>query len=285
LRNYLKSFILFFDRSNFRWIITTLFFVLGRLTKHGVKYVYYDHGWIHSFANAKTVEPSPRLRGYHIEEKHNKDLWCLLYNPKKGDVIFDIGAGIGSETVFFSKKIGKFGRLFSVEAHPVIFQYLKKTIKLNNFRQTIPINLALCNKEGKILIDNNIEEYLGNTIFSKKSGIKVKASTILSISEKYKIKKIDFLKMNIEDAEVLALLGMGNLITKTKFVCISCHDFKYYRTENIFYRTKKKVINLLKKNNFTIIERIESVDQAIKDQINAYNNKLVKKITKRQIYL
>jgi FkbM family methyltransferase len=281
LRNYLKSFILFFDRPNFRWIITTLFFVLGRLSKHGVKYVYYDHGWIHSFANAKTAEPSPRLRGYHIEEKHNNYLWGFLYKPHKEDIILDIGAGIGSETVFFSRKIGKRGRLFSVEANPNTFKYLKRTIKLNNFIQTTPLNLAVTNKNGGVLIENDIEEYIGNTIFSKKNGVEVKSITISNLSKKYKIKKIDFLKMNIEGAEVLALLGIGNIIKQTKFVCICCHDFKYLRTSNIFYRTKKKVISFLKKNNFNIIERNDSLDVAINDQVNAYNNKLIKNISTR----
>ena len=131
MKYHLKNFLLFFDKLYLRWIITSLFFVIGRFCKNGVKYVWYDNGWIHSFGNIKVVEPTPRLRGYHIEEKYNNFLWGFLYKPQKRDIIFDIGAGIGSETVFFSKKIGKYGRLFSVEAHPIVYQYLKKnnTIK------------------------------------------------------------------------------------------------------------------------------------------------------------
>jgi len=277
MKKYLISFILFFDRFCLRWIISVLLSLAGFFFKDGVKFVYYSNkAWIHYFKEIILCEPQPRLRNYHVKEIYNKYLWGFLYKPKKKDIIVDIGAGIGSETIFFSDKVGKFGKVFSVEAHPRIFKFLKRSIDLNSFLQTKAINLAVSNRNEKVFIENNTKDYLGNTIFSKNNAIEVQAKTIKDIAKNFNISKIDFLKINIEGAEMMALSGMGKLIKKTKYICVSCHDFKYLRTGNKFYRTKKKVKQFLLRNNFKILQRPKTKNPAINDQINAYNQNIIR---------
>ena len=48
------------------------------------------------------------------------DYWLQHYRPQEGDVIVDVGAGRGEDTVTFSRAVGQTGRVIAIEAHPVI---------------------------------------------------------------------------------------------------------------------------------------------------------------------
>lgn len=51
------------------------------------------------------------------------------YAPKDGDVIIDIGAGVGTETLIYSMMTGKNGKVFAIEAHPATSRSLKLMIR------------------------------------------------------------------------------------------------------------------------------------------------------------
>ena len=66
------------------------------------------------------------------------------------------------------------------------------------------------------------------------------------------LSQVDFLKMNIEGAERLALSGLGEMVRKTKNVCIACHDFLANEGGPNEMRTKADVIRFLKQNGFAV---------------------------------
>jgi len=78
--------------------------------------------------------------------------------------------------------------------------------------------------------------------------------------------------MNIEGAERLALPGMKGIVEETEIACVSCHDFKYARTRNEFFRTKAIVEEFLKNHGFVLVPH-QSSESALADQVNAYNPK------------
>jgi precorrin-6B methylase 2 len=55
------------------------------------------------------------------------------YKPKIGDIVFDIGAGIGTEINDFSSMVGDYGRVIAVEADPIAFRRLSKLVNFYNF--------------------------------------------------------------------------------------------------------------------------------------------------------
>lgn len=69
--------------------------------------------------------------------------------------------------------------------------------------------------------------------------------------DRYKIKRIDLLKMNIEGAEkeIMRLITDFNVVKR--FV-ISCHDFRANNNEGEWLRTKEFVKNILNENGYTI---------------------------------
>jgi hypothetical protein len=56
---------------------------------------------------------------------------------RNGDVVIDIGANVGTLTLTAAHLVGASGKVFSIEAHPVIFIYLKDNVALNKFKMFV----------------------------------------------------------------------------------------------------------------------------------------------------
>ena len=67
---------------------------------------------------------------------------------------------------------------------------------------------------------------------------------------------------------------MASAISKTAIVSISCHDFKYERTGNEFFRTKESVERYFQDNGFILVPRLSNLPE-VSDQVNGFNPKLV----------
>ena len=119
------------------------------------------------------------------------------------------------------------------------------------------------------MIENHIHSI--DRSINTQNGIKVSSDTLDNILKIYNIKKIDFLKMNIEGAEKLAIKGMQETIFKIQVVCISCHDFIYDINSDLFFKTKDSVISFLLDNNFDIVHRESSQYPWLRDQVWATN--------------
>ena len=82
------------------------------------------------------------------------DHWFYLYKCRLGDVILDIGAGKGEDTLTFSKAVGPAGRVISIEAHPVTFRCLQMFCELNNIRNVTPRNYAVVDSVGPLAMES-----------------------------------------------------------------------------------------------------------------------------------
>lgn len=58
-------------------------------------------------------------------EQRGLEIFCQNYLPQKGDIIINVGAGIGEELFFFQGKIMPYGKLYNIEASPASFQKLE----------------------------------------------------------------------------------------------------------------------------------------------------------------
>lgn len=199
--------------------------------------------------------------------------FCFYYLPRSGDCVVDIGAGLGEETVIYANLVGNTGKVFSIEANPNTFNGLKYLCIRNNFRQVIPLNLAIYSTNGDVTIEDNHENYLKNTINTMSSNrISVQAKTFDTIVRENNISRIDFLKSNIEGAEQFLIQGMNESLPIIRNLCISCHDFRHdFNNEGEFYLTKSKVVNFLKMKGFTVRIRNTGV-HFIDDYVYAQGN-------------
>lgn len=225
----------------------------------GLSYLSAGPGWAYSFDFLK---------------KMVQDSFCYLYMPKPDDCIIDIGAGLGEETVIYAMLVGSGGEVHALEANPLTYSGLSYLCDRNNFTWVKPHHLAIYKSEGEVTIEDDENNYLTNTINSRmsdKSGFVVRAESLDTFVKKNGIKKIDFLKSNIEGAEQFLIQGMVESAVIIKNLCISCHDFRHnYHNHGEFYMTKQKVKSFLEKQGFEVTMR-NTRNRVIDDYIYAKN--------------
>jgi FkbM family methyltransferase len=195
------------------------------------------------------------MAGWHenlreVLDRH-RDWYFHQYQPRAGDIVLDIGAGVGEDTIILSAAVGPRGRVLAVEAHPVTFELLAKTCRYNHLdANTTCVHCALMDKAGTVQIESRAA-HRGNTI--RLAAGAVPACSLDDLCRQQGIARIDFLKMNIEGAERFAIAGMAHMIQHTRAVCIACHDF--LGEQNEFYRTKALVVEFLRANGFAVLLR------------------------------
>lgn len=229
-------------------ITTKLFICRGNSITFDKKYNFY---WLKNKKQCLYAVDKPYMN-FDRDEMDQKfmSIFCYKYIPKPKDTILNIGAGIGTELTFLNRLLSDCGTIFNIEASINCFKKLDALCIINNFRNNNNFNLAITNFEGHLWIEDE-ENYRINKTNSKAQGTKVIATTVDSFIVANGIKKIDFLKVNIEGAEYEMVDGMKNSIDIIDNVAISCHDFLQARDASITLKIK----SFLSSNGFEVYQR------------------------------
>jgi len=149
----------------------------------------------------------------------------------RGMVVVDIGANIGYYTLIAANLVGDEGKVFAFEPDPENYALLVKNIEVNGYKNIIPVQKAVSNKTGTtnlFLCEQNKGQH---TIFEPSSywkSIMVKSITLDDYFSEQQ-DSIDAIKMDIEGAEMLALLGMDRIIKQSPSLKI----FTEFRPEEL----------------------------------------------------
>ena len=215
-----------------------------------VKIYQKENFWIHKKKNEYLINFHPILKFDEFQNVYK--YFIKKYKPKKNDVIIDVGSGLGQELLYFSKIIGKKGKIFSIESDPRLFKVLNEIILLNNLKNVYLLN-GFFYKKNNLKIKsklNPLNDWMSNSIHSTRGKIfETNTITIDAIIKKYKLRKINFAKFNIEGSEINLLSGNDIFLRKCQNICISCHDFIDKKEFQTFSEIKK----ILKKKNFKIL--------------------------------
>ena len=178
-------------------------------------------------------------------------LFIDKYKPKKDDIILDVGAGIGSEMLLFSRAVGSKGKVVCIEPDPRLIEVLKQVIKINNLKNVKLYRNFFYNKNNKKInfMLNPISNWMSNSQNVNNKYV-CKSITLDKIIRDNKIVKIDFAKFNIEGGEKYLNKNNKNFLKICKNIVISCHDFLKKKETN----THEKILKILKKNSFEIFK-------------------------------
>ena len=249
---------------------------LVRLQGHGVQRIFLDDGvWMHQTSRGYFAYHQPYLR-LDLLRLDEFARWHYFwgYAPKAGDVIMDVGAGVGEETLTFSQAVGERGKVICIEAHPRTYRCLEKLVQYNRLENVIPIHVAATEPGRSVITIENDNDYLGNRLDAA-AGVSVPATTIDAIHQQLNLGRIHFLKMNIEGSEQLAIHGMTATLKETEILCVSCHDFLAQSAADDGLRTKALVQDFLLQNGLDVVERREpGLPPYVGDQLWAYNRTL-----------
>ncbi|MFX0135781.1 MAG: FkbM family methyltransferase [Candidatus Hodarchaeota archaeon] len=179
-----------------------------------------------------------------IYNPNNPHYYEKYYNLEKGMIVVDAGAYTGLFTLKASKIIGPSGLVFALEPFKPSYNILKYNITKNKCTNVVLLNKGLGNKEGwyKLIVRNkyigasilkysknnlkNIFLYLYLFYLSLKNQIifsNVKLTTIDNMMIKYNLKKIDFLKLDVEGYET-EVLKAYNKINKKNILVLETHN-------------------------------------------------------------
>lgn len=224
---YAKSFLLGLDRLGLRRVIAPLASAARRIRTGGRQSFSVSRGgyWINRDGPSVIASPTPHTAPFAAYRNWVLDNWAWGYRPTLGDIVLDIGAGVGEEAIIFSQLVGPDGQVISIEAHPRTFDCLQSTIVRSNLPNVIAKWWAIADADGTVKIEDS-DSYIGNSIVPAAQGhIEVPARSIDSLVEDLRLPRIDLLRMNIEGAERLALDGMASCAAICRNIVISCHDF------------------------------------------------------------
>ena len=174
---------------------------------------------------------------------------------KKGDIVLDIGANIGYYTLIFAKIVGKEGKIYAFEPDLDNLAILKKNVKINGYKNIKIINKVVSNKTGRAKLYLNKYNTGDHRIFNSSDNRNSVEIETIRLDDYFKHhlphdEKINFIKMDIQGAEIAAIQGMPLLLKNTSKLQMV---LEFFITGLKFYGFDiEKFINLLLKYDFEI---------------------------------
>jgi FkbM family methyltransferase len=224
--------------------------------------------WMNIQARATFVSPTLHTSSYDHVASWVRDNWAWDYQLVPGDVVVDVGSGIGQETVVFSNWVAPSGRVVSIEAEPATFSALRATVEQSGCENVELIECAIMDADGEISIGIGQHHVANSVLYG--GGEPVPARSLQSLLDQLGVDKVDFIKMNIEGAEVNALEGMGPWLGRCRAACISCHDFVADLGGGDSFRTKARVREMLERAGYVVRTRPDHPDIWVRDYLYAH---------------
>jgi FkbM family methyltransferase len=158
-----------------------------------------------------TAEPPFEVRRLIDQFEHH-------YRLKLGDVVIDAGAFNGILMSIFALQVGPSGRVLAFEPDAINHRKTRRNWELNGrpgHVEIIPTGLWDCETD----IEFCERGALGSSAFWDGPGgamVKIHTKTLDQVVTERTLDRVDFVKMNIEGAEIKALEGAGKTIRQFK---------------------------------------------------------------------
>jgi FkbM family methyltransferase len=140
------------------------------------------------------------------------------YLIKQGDLVIDLGAGIGEFSVLASKKVGTKGTVVAIEPNVEDFKLLTNNIKNNNCSNVIPINMGVGDKakENEMTFWGRKFKFETDTL---KAILDQRVSNVIG-------RTIDFMKIDIEGYEAKVISNDIDIIKEANAISLELHNTK-----------------------------------------------------------
>jgi FkbM family methyltransferase len=164
-----------------------------------------------SFGSKIYCEPADLIQCmiFHFGTWEPDISWVVRQILAPGDVMADVGANIGYDSLLASQLVGKTGRVVSIEAAPSTFDKLKSNLALNGIGNVRALNKAVSDERGSLTLYTGNQNNIGasSTIESadRKVAIKVDALPLDELLTEDERKNLRLIKMDIEGGEPIVL--------------------------------------------------------------------------------
>lgn len=194
-------------------------------------------------------QDSLRLSIKGVYEEHETDMVKKIIN--KGDTVIDIGANIGYYTLMFAKLVGNDGKVFAFEPELSNYNLIKKNVEINGYKNVVIEHKAVSNKNEKIKLYLSEDNKGAHTLVKDKTKnfLEIDSVRLDDYFKEYE-GKVDFIKMDIEGAEMEALKGMSLTLVKMSNIKLMT-EYNPYLLKKIGINPKE-YLELLKKSGFKL---------------------------------
>jgi FkbM family methyltransferase len=131
---------------------------------------------------------------------------------KEGSVVYDIGAHVGFYTLLASELVGSGGNVIAFEPVPRNLRYLKEHLRLNHCDNVMVIEAAVADRSGNTFFEDDTSSYTGH--LSSKGCLEIKTIALDDLVTKGEIPPPDYMKIDVEGAELLVLSGARQVLEK-----------------------------------------------------------------------
>jgi FkbM family methyltransferase len=133
-----------------------------------------------------------------------------------GDVVVDVGANIGTHTVFFATRVGPTGRVVAFEPQRIVFQMLCANAALNDLSNVHALHAGAAAAEGTMRVPDvdfhTGGNYGGVALAGGASGEPVRVTTLDQLS----LDRCKIIKVDVEGMERDVLEGGRELISSAR---------------------------------------------------------------------
>lgn len=151
----------------------------------------------------------------------------VVEDIQKASVILDIGANIGTTSLYFAAKNPN-AKIFSFEPHPDTFKRAEENISINKFRNIHLINLGLGEEPAVVKLYEVNEHNPGmNRILKEELDLpfkEIKIDRLDTVLESKGIDKVDFIKIDVEGFEYSVLKGGEKVLRHKPALFIELDD-------------------------------------------------------------
>ena len=164
-----------------------------------------------------------------IHEPHFVELINKLLLPT--DIVLDVGGNIGTHAILLSKKVSK-GHVYTFEPQSLVFSILQNNLLLNSCRNVTAYRFAISNIDHSTI---SMQPFTFNKKSINNAALQIDLDdamgdfTLTRTLDSFEFKKIDFIKMDIQGSEVLALNGAKNLLLTKKPIMFIEMEEQYLR--------------------------------------------------------
>lgn len=201
------------------------------------------------------------LKKHGEYQTHVVDLFKKYVRPDS--IIVDVGANVGFFTLVYSKLMPSC-HIHSFEIMPKTYNALKNTVKLNNLKNVTCHNIGLFNEETDVNV--SFKPYMLGHTFIHEIPNKIGTEATCTTLDKYGLKNVSFIKLDIQGAEYEALLGAKQTLIDNDCTVLA----EFTRTITPFQNNKSKykaTVAFMKSVGYKIVEKIrkEYVFQKVKE--------------------
>ena len=189
------------------------------------------------------------VRSQYVDVDNEK-----YYKLRKGDIVIDAGAHIGTFTIKAAKAVGNEGRVIAIEVEENNRKFLSRNVEANGLQNVSIVPKGVWGSQGRLKLNISRKRSTGHSFYAEaqfgtehtEEFKEVEVDTVDNIIKQSGLGPVNFIKMDIEGAEVEAIKGMDEVLSGDVKLAIEGYHIVAGQ------RTYRVVIPWLRKKGFQV---------------------------------